>query len=294
MPGQERQFALVAEPLRDSRGALTHVLVSLTASDAESAQALVPPFADIPARDDRDALRDPAAIGLSRDRIEALEEELSYTKEHLQAAVQEHEASNEELQATNEELVAANEELQSTNEELHSVNEEMYTVNAEYQKKNVELQQLNDDMEHLLNGTDLATLFLDRDLCIRKFTPRIAEIFRVIPQDIGRPLRTFTHDLAHETLMADIEKVLREGVAIEAQTWDKRQRCFFLRILPYRAVRLYGYTAEEAIGRHATFLYPAGRKEEIDTILRQCAKGTRSSVWKRRGFGRTGAWSMCP
>ena len=123
--------------------------------------------------------------------------------------MQEHETANEELQATNEELIAANEELQSTNEELHSVNEEMYTVNAEYQKKNTELQELNDDIEHLLNGTDLATMFLDRQLCIRKFTPRIAETFRVIPQDIGRPIRTFTHDLSQPTLLADIERVLQ-------------------------------------------------------------------------------------
>ena len=343
IPGHQRPFALVAEPLRDSRGATSHVLVSLADSDAQSAQALVPPFADVPARLDRDPQQDPAALGLSRDRIDALEEELAYTKEHLQAAVQEHEASSEELQATNEELIAANEELQSTNEELHSVNEEMYTVNAEYQKKNVELQQLNDDMEHLLNGTDVATLFLDRELRIRKFTPRIAEIFRVIPQDVGRPLRTFTHDLAHSTLIADIERVLSDGVTLEAQTWDKRQRCYFLRILPYRArlkeardpaanaaaahafapdgvvltltdispleqararlaqlsaivessddaivgktldgiittwnrgaARLYGYAAGEAIGRHASFLYPPGRKEEVDIILKQVREG---------------------
>jgi two-component system CheB/CheR fusion protein len=221
----------------------------------------------------------------------------------------------------------------------------MYTVNAEYQKKNIELQELNDDIEHLLNGTDVATIFLDRQLCIRKFTPRIAEIFRVIPQDVGRPLRTFAHDLAYPTLIADVERVLAEGATLEAQTWDRRQRCFFLRILPYRArrkdarepalvaagapdranapdgvvltltdisaleqarsrlaqlsaivessddaiigtsldgvittwnngaSRLYGYTVDEAVGRHASFLHPAGRKEEIDTTLRQVRDG---------------------
>ena len=117
----------------------------------------------MPAARGRAALADSRAISMH-----ALEDELSYTKEHLQAAVQEHETANEELQATNEELVASNEELQSTNEELHSVNEEMYTVNAEYQKKNVELQELNDDIEHLLNGTEVATMFLDRQLCIRQ------------------------------------------------------------------------------------------------------------------------------
>ena len=344
LPGHDRTFALIAEPLRDSRGLLTHVLCTLADAGTQSAPVLVPPFTDVPTRTDGDALPDQAALSrVSQDRIEALEEELAYAKEHLQAAVQEHEASNEELQATNEELIAANEELQSTNEELHSVNEEMYTVNAEYQKKNVELQQLNDDMEHLLNGTDVATLFLDHQLCIRRFTPRIAETFRVLAQDIGRPLHTFTHDLLYPTLMTDIEKVLRDGIPHDAQIWDKRQRCLFLRILPYRsrsrearepsgmmgpertfapdgvvltlmdispleqararlaqlsaivessddaiigktldgvitswnrgASRLYGYTAEEAVGRHASFLYPPGLKEEIDRILQQVLEG---------------------
>ena len=89
---------------------------------------------------------------------------------------------------------------------LHSVNEELYTVNAD-QKKNAELLALNDDIEHLLNGTDVATMFLDRELCIRRFTPRIAEIFQVIPHDVGRPLASHAQ-LAHPTLMADIERVL--------------------------------------------------------------------------------------
>src|SRR5689334_25448877 len=84
------------------------------------------------------------------------------------------ETSNEELQATNEELIASNEELQSTNEELHSVNEELYTVNAELQRKISELRELNADMQHFLESTDVGTLFLDRNLCIRKYTPRVA------------------------------------------------------------------------------------------------------------------------
>jgi two-component system CheB/CheR fusion protein len=342
MPGDNRKFSMVAEPIRDAHGGLTHILISLADSDAGDTPALVPPFADVPKVTLEPALHDPMVLGsqLTREQQAALEEELSYTKEHLQSAIQEHETANEELQATNEELVAANEELQSTNEELHSVNEEMYTVNAEYQKKNLELQELNNDIEHLLNGTEVATMFLDRQLCIRKFTPRFAETFRVIPQDVGRPIRAFTHDLTHTTLMQDIERVLAEGVTIEHQTWDRRQRCLFLRVLPYRgrapstavdgseppssspdgvvltltdisalehararlaqlsaivessddaiigktldgvvttwnagATRLYGYSAAEAIGRHASFLYPAGRKEEIDAVLQQVRAG---------------------
>jgi two-component system, chemotaxis family, CheB/CheR fusion protein len=332
------RFAIVAEPIRDARGSTTHVLLSIT--NAEGSPVSFPaPFSKSPAPPMRPAAEFSDSLdlaGISRDQTQALQDELSYTKENLQSAIQELETTNEELQATNEELVASNEELQSTNEELHSVNEELYTVNAEYQKKNVELQELNDDVEHLLDGTDVGTLFLDRQLCIRKFTRRIADTFHIIPNDLGRPIRTFTHDLQRPTLIADIERVLSEGVTIEAQTWDARGRCFFLRILPYRgrghessdgerqgsegvvltltdisaleqararlaqlsaivesseeaiighdleghvitwnngAVRLYGYTTEEAVGRHISFLVPPEQRREIDTILADVRAG---------------------
>ncbi|PIE63227.1 MAG: chemotaxis protein CheR, partial [Desulfobacterales bacterium] len=121
-------------------------------------------------------------------RISDLEQELQFTRENLQSTVEELETSNEELQATNEELLASNEELQSTNEELQSVNEELFTVNTEYQEKITELTQLNSDMENLLESTNLATLFLDEQLCIRKFTPRIKNYFKILDNDIGRPL----------------------------------------------------------------------------------------------------------
>ncbi len=110
-------------------------------------------------------------------------------RESLQATIEELETSNEELQATNEELVASNEELQSTNEELHSVNEELYTVNAEYQNKITELTELTDDLNHLFEHMESGLLFLDFELTVRKFTPSIAPIFNLMPQDIGRPFR---------------------------------------------------------------------------------------------------------
>ena len=235
--GQTAKLSLVAQPLRDPHGNVTHVLLSLANEDGTpTAPVLIPPFVDVPTpHADADQREAQSSDATARDRIRALDEELAYTKEHLQSAIEEYETANEELQATNEELVASNEELQSTNEELHSVNEELYTVNAEYQRKNTELQQLNDDIEHLLNGTDVATLFLDRQLCIRKFTPRIADIFRVIPQDVGRPLNAFAHDLLLPSLYADVERVLHDGTPVEMQVWDARRRCYFLRILPYRA-----------------------------------------------------------
>ncbi len=170
----------------------------------------------------------------SEERLFELEDELRYTKENLQATVEEMETTNEELQATNEELVASNEELQSTNEELHSVNEELYTVNAEYQRKITELTELTDDMDNLLRSTDVGTIFLDRDLLIRKFTPRIGHAFQLLPQDIGRRIDSFAHNILHDGLIDDVRRVLETGESIERDVQDKQGEWFLLRILPYR------------------------------------------------------------
>lgn len=167
-------------------------------------------------------------------RLVELEDELRYTKENLQATVEEMETSNEELQATNEELVASNEELQSTNEELHSVNEELYTVNAEYQRKIAELTELTDDMDNLLRSTDVGTIFLDRDLLIRKFTPRIAHAFQLLPQDVGRRIDSFAHNILHDGLIDDVRSVMDTEESIERDVQDKQGEWFLLRILPYR------------------------------------------------------------
>lgn len=170
---------------------------------------------------------------LTNDRIQDMEEELRYTKENLQTMIEEQETANEELQATNEELVASNEELQSTNEELHSVNEELYTVNAEHQSKIQELAELNRDMNHLLEGGDIATLFLDRDLCIRRFTPRVGDVFDLIEQDVGRKIATFKHRIRYDQLLDDLERVLADDVSLEREVRDADNCCFFLRMFPY-------------------------------------------------------------
>lgn len=172
---------------------------------------------------------------INKDQIGQLENELSLTKENLQAAIEELETSNEELQAANEELLASNEELQSTNEELQSVNEELYTVNAEYQRKITELTELTNDMDNLLSSTDIGTIFLDRNLKIRRFTPQIAEAFNLLPQDVGRPIATFAHNIEHPNLTADLQGVLLSGAPVEKEIRDHSGRCLFLRILPYRA-----------------------------------------------------------
>ena len=188
----------------------------------------------------------------SQDRLNTLEAELSYTRETLQSTIEELQTSNEELQATNEELVASNEELQSTNEELHSVNEELYTVNAELQRKNAELRELNVDMQHFLESTDVGTLFLDRNLCIRKYTPRIASVFHIQQQDIGRSIRHFSHNLKRLSLQEEIDCALASGTITEDEVRDLDGTTFFLRILPYRAATRDGVSPRRRTARTAS------------------------------------------
>ena len=171
---------------------------------------------------------------VSRDQLQDLENELRYTKENLQATIEELETSNEELQATNEELTASNEELQSTNEELHSVNEELYTVNAEHQKKIVELTELTNDMDNLLESTEVHTLFLDANLCVRKFTPKIAEVFNLVPHDVGRRIGAFSHSITCHDLSEKVSRVLSTGERFEERVSDNDKHQFLLRLLPYR------------------------------------------------------------
>jgi two-component system, chemotaxis family, CheB/CheR fusion protein len=167
-------------------------------------------------------------------RLNDLEAELSQARHSLQSTVEELEASNEELQATNEELVASNEELQSVNEELHSVNEELHTVNAEHQLKIAELTELNRDISHLLESIDVATVYLDRELKIRKYTPRATTIFGLVEHDVGRFLSSFNHQLMYPSLMADVKSVRDGGPRIEVEVRSQDNRWYFVRLLPYR------------------------------------------------------------
>ena len=171
---------------------------------------------------------------ISKNQFREMEQELRYTKENLQATIEELETSNEELQATNEELVASNEELQSTNEELHSVNEELYTVNAEYQKKISELTELTNDMDNLLVSTEVHTLFLDTRLCIRKFTPKIAEVFNLVPHDVGRRIDAFSHNINCDGLITKVSQMLEKGESYEEKVQDNNGHHFLMRLLPYR------------------------------------------------------------
>ncbi|HZO12124.1 MAG TPA: CheR family methyltransferase, partial [Polyangiaceae bacterium] len=131
------------------------------------------------------------AANVSRDYLQSLESQLQATRESLQATVEALQASNEELQATNEELLSSNEQLQSTNEELHSVNEELHSVNAESERRIKELTELNNDIDNLLCSIDVGVLFVDRELRIRRFTKKAADVFNLLHTDVGRRFPSF-------------------------------------------------------------------------------------------------------
>jgi two-component system, chemotaxis family, CheB/CheR fusion protein len=173
--------------------------------------------------------------GQFRQHMHDLETELKSTRENLQTTVEELQTSNEELQAANEELLAANEELQSTNEELHSVNEELYSVNSEFERKNIELKQLNTDHDNLLSSIDIGTIFLDSRMCIRKFNPAIASFFKLLPQDIGRPIDHIAYHISRQDkLLAGIQRVLNEGVCLENEESTDDGKWLLNRIAPFR------------------------------------------------------------
>ena len=176
-------------------------------------------------------------------KIMELERELQNTRESLQTTIEELEASNEELKSSNEELQSSNEELQSTNEEmestkeeLQSLNEELQTVNAELQGKLEELSAAHDDMHNLLNSTKIATIFVDNDLRIKRFTPQATAIVNLIPTDIGRPLQHVMTNLADDELSPVLEHVLKhlEMQKKEVRTTDGRW--YTMRAMPYRTM----------------------------------------------------------
>jgi two-component system CheB/CheR fusion protein len=178
---------------------------------------------------------------LSSTRQSEFEAELQRSREEVQNTLEEMQTSQEELKSTNEELQSTNEELQSTNEELttskeemQSLNEELQTVNAELQSKVDDFSRVNNDMKNLLNSTDIATLFLDKELNIRRFTNQATKIFKLIKSDIGRPFTDQVSDLIYPELATDALEVLRTLVFIQKQIPTKDGRWFTIRIMPYR------------------------------------------------------------
>ena len=176
-------------------------------------------------------------------RIEDLEHELSYTKENLYATIEEQQAANEEFKSTNEELQSTNEELQSVNEELEtskeelqSVNEELITVNSELQTKIEHLASTQNDMKNLHDNINIATIFLDTSMLIRRFTRDASKIYRLVASDVGRLLADIKSDLIDEDILTQAEHVLETLIPIEREICTNKNDWYLLRIQPYRTL----------------------------------------------------------
>lgn len=174
-------------------------------------------------------------------RVVKLETELRETKERLNVTIEEMETSYEELKAANEELQSMNEESQSTNEELEtskeemqSINEELATVNSELQIKIDELTRANDDMRNLFNSTEIATIFLDKELNIRNFTPEASILIKIRKSDVGRPISDIVTNIKYGHLEEDLKKVLDRLVLKEKEVQTKDGKWYLMRILPYK------------------------------------------------------------
>ena len=176
------------------------------------------------------------------EHVARLEQQLWDARERLETLIAEKQSPDEELRSYNEELQSANEELQSLNEELEtskeelqSLNEELTTVNAELQGKTDELSSTNDDLRNLLDSTNVATLFLDTQLCVKRFTPEVTKVIQLVEKDVGRPVSHFKTNLVGENLVQEAQEVLDTLLPKENEISSTDGRWYLKRITPYRA-----------------------------------------------------------
>ncbi len=153
--------------------------------------------------------------------IRRLEADLQATKERLRLTIEQNETSVEELKASNEELQA--------------INEELTTVNHELKEKIDEVSRAHSDLQNLMRSTDIGTIFLDRDLRIKRFTMPVQHIFNIIPGDVGRPIEHITHRLDYKTLTEDAHEVMQKLQIIEREVRNEDDRWYIARFVPYRA-----------------------------------------------------------
>ncbi len=201
-------------------------------------------FEDQPAPRKTPAGRQRAVPAPEKDKvIEQMEQELAFTRQHLQQTIEQMQTTVEELKSANEELQSTNEELQSTNEEsntakeeMQALNEELMTVNMQFRAKTDELTELNNDMANLLNSAEVATLFLSNQLYIKRFTPSVTEIIPLVPTDVGRPVANLATRLRYEHLVRDVQEVLAKLTPKEVEVEDTNGQWYLLRIIPYRTL----------------------------------------------------------
>lgn len=219
-----------------------------------------------------DELEDPPATtdgpGAHTDEnVRELEGELAQTKKRTHALIEAHEAAqeraqayNEELESTNEELRSTMEELETSKEEMQSMNEELTTLNQENVQKVEELDELSSDLHNLLTATAIATVFLDREMRIRRFTPSMAELFNMRDSDRGRSLSDLTHRLGYDHLRDDFQRVLNQLAPVEREVESEQGRWYLTRLQCYR-------TSDDRIeGVVITFIDITERKQaEVQT-----------------------------
>jgi two-component system CheB/CheR fusion protein len=226
-----------------------------------------------------DAERSPSEDDVTQANVRQLEVDLQSTREQLQTATEELESSNEELKSSNEELQSINEELQSTNEELEtskeelqSINEELQTVNAELSSRVDELTRANNDMHNLLESTQIAAVFLDRDLLVKRFTPTAKDVFRLIESDAGRPIMHVRSLVELNDLQADAERVLRTLHVIERPVNNTETGTrYMMRMLPYR-------TADNVISGIVLTFTDVTRMTTAEARIEQLARDLRARV----------------
>jgi two-component system, chemotaxis family, CheB/CheR fusion protein len=272
--GRLHPVRITVVPLHEPSEIEGHLLVSFEDIPEEEAGRTAAPSTQVPPETDQDVVRQ-------------IEYELKSTREELESTIEEMETSNEELKASNEEVMSMNEELQSTNEELEtskeelqSLNEELNTVNNELREKVDELERVNDDTTNLLTSTDVATVFLDRQFRVKRYTPSVNELFSLIPTDVGRPISDVAMRFNDKELYPDCERVLQRLQPAEQEIQSESGSWFIRRVLPYR-------TQDDRIGGVVvTFTNITGvRTADIalnlaEERLRLALEGARIGTWE--------------
>ena len=181
-----------------------------------------------------EGLEGSARLSELANELQQSREEAKSTREEMQTSQEELKSTNEELQSTNEELQSTNEELTTSKEEMQSMNEELQTINHELQAKVTELYRASNDMRNLLDSTEIATLFLDELLKVRRFTAQTCRVYKLIPGDTGRLITDIVTDLKYPEMDEDALQVLRTLVFSERDVATEDGRWFRVRIMPYR------------------------------------------------------------
>ena len=280
--GHASVVSLSVRPFHDDEAAQDFLLVTFADVERDAGQG----------RDVGSDHGDEAVLSQLEAELQRKKQQLQETIEHAEVSNEELRAANEELQAINEELRSATEELETSKEELQSVNEELVTVNYELKLKVEETGKANDDLNNLIAATDIATIFVDSGMRIKRFTPRAADIFSVIPTDGGRSLMDLTHRLDYPELADDVALSFNTLRMVEREVRSQDGRYYIARVQPYR-------TTEDRIeGAVMTFIDITGRREAEEKLragearMRLVAASTEDyAIVTMDGDGRVTSWN---